>query len=112
VLGKPDKVENLFLTEDDDYEDDVPHFVGLIWVLMYLQVIYIQIFVLYSRLRKYFFKVIPVTGRGGPKGCKRLRFPYLYSRITDGGMAVSLARRPPTPPPPTGRFLVLISVRG
>jgi hypothetical protein len=34
----------------------------------------------------------------------------LESRLTDGGKVVSLTRRPPFTP--TGRFLVLISVRG
>jgi hypothetical protein len=31
-------------------------------------------------------KDIPVTGHGGPLGCKRLRFPhYLDKRLIDGG---------------------------
>jgi hypothetical protein len=42
--------------------------------------------------------------------------PHLLdSRLTDGGKVVTLKRRPPItppPPPPTGRFLVLIPVRG
>jgi hypothetical protein len=38
---------------------------------------------------------------------------FLDNRLTDGGEVVSPTRRPPfTPPPPPGRFLVLISVRG
>jgi hypothetical protein len=46
-------------------------------------------------------KDIPVTGRGGPYGCERLRLPhYLDKRLTDGGKVVSPTRR------------VLISVRG
>jgi hypothetical protein len=40
-------------------------------------------------------KAIPVRGRGGPLGCETLRLPYfLDSRLTDGGEAVSLTRRP------------------
>jgi hypothetical protein len=41
-------------------------------------------------------KAIPVTGRGGPLGCKTSRFPQcLDNRLTDGGQAVSLKRQPP-----------------
>jgi hypothetical protein len=58
----------------------------------------------FSPLSSYFlpFKVIPVTGRGGPWGCERLRLPNLLdNRLTDGGKVVSLTRWPPfTPPPP------------
>jgi hypothetical protein len=51
-------------------------------------------------------QTIPVTGRGGPKGCEASRFPYfLYNRFTDGGQVVSLTRRPAfTPPPPRKIF--------
>jgi hypothetical protein len=41
-------------------------------------------------------KAIPVTGREGPLGCERSRLPHLLdNRVTDGGMVVSLTRRPP-----------------
>jgi hypothetical protein len=53
---------------------------------------------------------MPVTGRGGPYGCETSRIPYfLDSQLRDGGEAVSL-----TCPPrfTSGRFLVLISIRG
>jgi hypothetical protein len=51
-------------------------------------------------------KAIPITGRGGPQGCKKLRLPhFLDNRLTDGCDAAA-ALYPP------GRFLVLISVRG
>jgi hypothetical protein len=40
-------------------------------------------------------KVVPVTGRGGPLGCDKLKLPYfLDNRFTDGGKVVSLALRP------------------
>jgi hypothetical protein len=53
---------------------------------------------------------VPVTDRGGPYGCETSRLPYfLDNRLTDGDEVVSLTRRPPFTP--TGRFLVLISVR-
>jgi hypothetical protein len=40
-------------------------------------------------------KDIPVTGRGGPQGCGRLRLPHLLdNRHTDGGKFVSPTRRP------------------
>jgi hypothetical protein len=49
-------------------------------------------------------KAIPVTGRGGPKGCETPSLPhFLDSLFIDGGEVVSLTRRP---------ALVLISVRG
>jgi hypothetical protein len=55
-------------------------------------------------------KAIPVTGRGGPYDCETSGLPhFLDNRLTDGGEVVSLTRRPPLP---TGKFLVLISVRG
>jgi hypothetical protein len=55
-------------------------------------------------------KDIIVTGCGGPQVCETSRPPHLLdSRFTDGGEVVSLTCRPPLP---TGRFLVLISVRG
>jgi hypothetical protein len=40
-------------------------------------------------------KAILVTGRGGPSGCETSRIPhFLHSRLTDGGEAVGLTRRP------------------
>jgi hypothetical protein len=55
---------------------------------------------------------IPVTDHAGPQGCETLRLPHFPdSRLTHGGEVVSLTRRPATLYP-TGRFLVLISVRG
>jgi hypothetical protein len=40
-------------------------------------------------------KVIPVTGRGGPKDCETSKLAHLLdNRPTDGGEAVSLTRRP------------------
>jgi hypothetical protein len=58
-------------------------------------------------------KAIPVTGRGGPQGCETSMLPhFLDSRLTDGGEIVSLTRWPAGRHLPTGRFLVLISVRG
>jgi hypothetical protein len=59
-------------------------------------------------------KDIPVTGRGGPQGCKRLWLPhYLDKRLTDGGKVVSPTRRTHFAPRFLFlRFLVLISVRG
>jgi hypothetical protein len=54
-------------------------------------------------------KAAPVTGRGGPQGWETSRLPhFLDNQLTDGGEVVSLMGRPL----PTGRFLVLISVRG
>jgi hypothetical protein len=51
-----------------------------------------------------------VTDLGGPKGCVTSRLQYLIdNRFTGDGDVVSITRRPPFP---TGRFLVLISVRG
>jgi hypothetical protein len=41
-------------------------------------------------------KAIPVTGRGGPKGCETSRIPhFLDSWLTDGGEVVRLTRRQP-----------------
>jgi hypothetical protein len=41
-------------------------------------------------------KANPVTGRGGPEGCERLRLPhFLDNRLTDGGEVVSITHRPP-----------------
>jgi hypothetical protein len=46
-------------------------------------------------------KVIPVTGRGGPWGCKTSRLPhFLDNRLTDGGEVVSLTRWSPIYPHP------------
>jgi hypothetical protein len=40
-------------------------------------------------------KAIPVTGHGGPWGCKTSRLPhFLEYRLTDGGEAVSPTSRP------------------
>jgi hypothetical protein len=40
-------------------------------------------------------KVIPVTGRGDPKGFETSRFPhFLDNRLTGGGEVVSHTRRP------------------
>jgi hypothetical protein len=40
-------------------------------------------------------KAIPVTGRGGPKGCETSRLPhFLDGRLTDGSEIISLMRRP------------------
>jgi hypothetical protein len=58
-------------------------------------------------------KAITVTGRGGPKDCEASRLPRSSRQAaTDGGEVVILTRLPPCNPPPPGRFLVLISVRG
>jgi hypothetical protein len=55
-------------------------------------------------------KTIPVTGRGGPWGCKTLKLPhFLDSRLTDGGKVVSLTRLPPFTP---RKIRGIISVRG
>jgi hypothetical protein len=41
-------------------------------------------------------KVIPVTDRRGPYGCKMSRLPHhLHNRLTNGGEALSFMRRPP-----------------
>jgi hypothetical protein len=55
-----------------------------------------------------------VTGRGSSHNCDTSRFPhFLYNRLTDGiDIVRHTLRAPLTPPPPPGRFLVLISVRG
>jgi hypothetical protein len=51
--------------------------------------------------KRYEDKAVPVTGRGGPQGCKTPSLPhFLGNRLTHGG------------PLPIGSFLVLISVRG
>jgi hypothetical protein len=56
-------------------------------------------------------KAIPVGDREGPLGYETSRLPhFLGNRLTDGGEAVSLTRRPSFKPPEI--FLVLISVRG
>jgi hypothetical protein len=44
-------------------------------------------------------KDIPVSGRGGPEGCERLRFPhYLDKQLIDGGKVVSPTRLPHVTP--------------
>jgi hypothetical protein len=41
----------------------------------------------------------PVTGRGGLQGCEMLRIPRcLDSRLTDGGVVVSITYRPRSTP--------------
>jgi hypothetical protein len=60
------------------------------------------------------FKAIPVTGRGGTWDCETSRIPhFLDNRLTDGGWCGGQPYVPAVlhPPPPPGRFLVLISVR-
>jgi hypothetical protein len=50
-------------------------------------------YILYEYKKKG--KVIPVTGRGGPQGCERLRLSfYLDKGLTDGGKVVSPTRPP------------------
>jgi hypothetical protein len=40
-------------------------------------------------------KDIPVTGRGGPQGCERLRLSHYFDkRLTDGSKVVSPTRLP------------------
>jgi hypothetical protein len=47
----------------------------------------------YDIMQKY--KVIPVTGCGGPKSCEMSRLPhFLDNWITDGGEFVSLTCQP------------------
>jgi hypothetical protein len=43
-------------------------------------------------------EAVPVTGRGGPKGCETSRLPHFLDRLTDSGEVVSLTRRPPFTP--------------
>jgi hypothetical protein len=59
-------------------------------------------------------KAIPVTVRGGLKGCGTLTIPHcLDNRLTYGGKVVSLKRRQHiTPQNIIFLFPVLISVRG
>jgi hypothetical protein len=57
-------------------------------------------------------KAIPVTGHEVPQGCELSWLPhFLNNRLTDGGEVVSLTPRPAFLYP-SGRFLVLVSVRG
>jgi hypothetical protein len=57
-------------------------------------------------------KAIPVTGRGDSYGCEMSRLPhFLDNWLTDGGKVVSPTRRQAALYP-SGRFLILISVRG
>jgi hypothetical protein len=52
-----------------------------------------------ATFRLIIYKAIPVTGRGGRYGCEKLRLSnFLDNRLTDGGEAVSLMRRPPFTP--------------
>jgi hypothetical protein len=60
-------------------------------------------------------KAIPVTGRGGPQGCETSRLPHFLLTIDPqmaGWFSALCAGRPFNPPPPPGRFLLLISFRG
>jgi hypothetical protein len=51
--------------------------------------------ILKIRMNKEKGKDIPVTGRGGPYGCDRLKLPhYLDKRLTDGSKVVSPMHRP------------------
>jgi hypothetical protein len=44
-------------------------------------------------------KAIPVTGREDAQACETSTFPHFTdNRLTDGGKAVSLTRRPPFTP--------------
>jgi hypothetical protein len=55
-------------------------------------------------------KATPVTGHGGPMGGETsMHLHFLHDRLTDAGEVVSLCADRPLP---SGRFLVLISVRG
>jgi hypothetical protein len=56
-------------------------------------------------------KVIPVTDRGDPYGCETSRLPHFLYTI-GSQMAVKLSVLCPGRPLPSGRFLVLIFVRG
>jgi hypothetical protein len=52
-----------------------------------------------ARHKKVKGKCILVRGRGGPYGCEKSRFPhFLDNWLTDGGVVVSLTRRPPLIP--------------
>jgi hypothetical protein len=54
--------------------------------------------------------IIRVTGRGSLQGCETSKLTYVAEKeFTDGGKVVRLVRRPRLP---SGRFLVLISVKG
>jgi hypothetical protein len=72
------------------------------------------IFVFQYRGQRKKGKAIPVTGHGGQYDFETLRFPhFLDNRLTDGGKVVTALRAGHIlPPPPPGRSLVLISVRG
>jgi hypothetical protein len=84
------------------------YFVSLQYTRVFTNIVQHTLYIPQRLLKR---KAIPVTGHGGPQGCETLRVPhYLDNRLTDGGKALSLTRRPPFTPP--GRFLVLISVRG
>jgi hypothetical protein len=44
-------------------------------------------------------KAIPVTGRGGPKGCETSRLPhFIDDQLTGGGEVVIPTRQPPFNP--------------
>jgi hypothetical protein len=53
-----------------------------------------QLVIIYIYTRIYKDKAIPVTGRGGPKGCDMSRLPhFLDNLLTNGGEVVSLMHR-------------------
>jgi hypothetical protein len=54
-------------------------------------------------------KAILVTCRGGPYGCETSRLPhFLENRLTDGGIVVSLTRRPPFTPQEDSWYSLLL----
>jgi hypothetical protein len=54
------------------------------------------ILIYFSHRYKVKGKAIPVTGRGGPWGCEKLKLSHFQdNRLTDGDKAVSPTRLPP-----------------
>jgi hypothetical protein len=43
-------------------------------------------------------KAVPLQAWSGPEGSRKLRFPDYMTTAQDGGKAVSLTHRPPSPP--------------